>query len=71
MELLKYRKEVDFTLLMKMGRISHQDIHRLKDDANLSETRLPAFMNDMKVYHKRLDYILMMNGLTDDDLTIV
>ncbi|XP_059144457.1 microtubule-associated tyrosine carboxypeptidase-like [Physella acuta] len=73
LKLLKRRKTLDFELLVRLGKVSFEDVGRscLTENAKLDKTRIPKFMEDMVVYHRQLDYIAKTNGLTDDVLNLV
>lgn len=51
-----------------MGKISWEDIEKVELIANLQDTKIPFFMQDLEVYHKYLDRICELNDLTDDIL---
>lgn len=59
---------MDFHMLVRLGKVSHEDIERLRDYADLEETRVPFFMEDIKQYRQHLDRIAAANGLTDEVL---
>ena len=66
LQLLKHRKQIDFHLLTQLGKVSWEDMDKIGLLANLSETKVPFFMEDLAVYHKHLDRICEANGLTDE-----
>lgn len=68
LQLLKHRHTLDFEMLMRLGKIAHEDVDRLSELSVLDNTRIPCFMMDMKKYICQLDYIAECNGLTDSVL---
>eukprot|EP00062_Callorhinchus_milii_P019974 gi/632975127/ref/XP_007904052.1/ PREDICTED: uncharacterized protein KIAA0895-like homolog [Callorhinchus milii] len=66
--LLRYRKTIDFKLLMALGKVSFEDVDELKKHAVLDRTRIPHFMQDQERYLAQLDHIRAVNGLTDEEL---
>ncbi|PVD20897.1 hypothetical protein C0Q70_19060 [Pomacea canaliculata] len=68
LQLLKHRHTLDFEMLMRLGKIAHEDVDRLSELSVLDNTRIPSFMMDMKKYICQLDYIAECNGLTDSVL---
>lgn len=73
LQLLKRRRILDFHLLVRLGKVSFEDVHRscVTEIAQLSKTRIPWFMDDLTVYHKQLDHIAYTNGLSYDVLSTV
>ena len=71
LQILKDRKQIDFQLLVKLGKVPYRDIEWLVDFGDLEETRIPGFMADMVLYRKALDDIVTGNGLTDEDFASV
>ena len=68
LKILKYRHIIDFNLLFRLGKVCFKDIDRLKNFADLENTRLPSFVENIDKYVECLDNILRKNGLTDRDL---
>ena len=68
LEILKNSKKIDFHALLRLGKVSYQDVDRLMGAASFHHTRIPRFMRDLDYYHKKLDQILLKNGLDDEDL---
>lgn len=66
LQLLKNRKTIDFQMLVRLGKIAWEDIEKLEAIADLENTRIPFFMEDIKHYHSCLDKIVEANGLTDE-----
>ncbi|WAR12875.1 K0895-like protein [Mya arenaria] len=71
LQILKNRKMIDFHLLVQMGKIDWEDIRKVDLLANLDETKVPCFMQDLPAYHKYLDKICESNGLTEEVLDSV
>ncbi|XP_005107828.1 uncharacterized protein KIAA0895 [Aplysia californica] len=71
LQLLKRRRVLDFHLLVRLGKISYEDVDRecVTEIAQLENTRIPWFMNDLTIYRRQLDHIAYTNGLTDDVLS--
>ncbi|XP_063720379.1 uncharacterized protein LOC134846894 isoform X2 [Symsagittifera roscoffensis] len=74
LNILKNRKNIDFQALMKLGKVSFEDVDKLKKegsgDMKHESLRLPSFMQNMKFYKNRLDVIMKSNGLTDNDFKV-
>ena len=68
LSILKHRSHIDFHALFRCGKVDFRDVERLKDLADLQNTRIPGFMVDLKQYRRSLDEIVIRNGLTDSDL---
>ena len=68
LEILKNRKKINFHALLRLGKVSYRDVDRLMGAANFHNTRIPRFMRDLDHYHKKLDEIIVKNGLTEADL---
>ncbi|PIK54258.1 hypothetical protein BSL78_08831 [Apostichopus japonicus] len=70
LQILRYRNEIDFHSLVRLGKVSYLDVDRLKKDAVLdpSTVILPSFMLDLDHYRNKLTEILLKNGLSDLDL---
>ncbi|XP_064610945.1 putative tyrosine carboxypeptidase MATCAP2 isoform X3 [Liolophura sinensis] len=68
LELLKHRNSIDFQLLLSLGKIAYQDVDRLKELADLGNTRIPGFMRDYDNYKRCLDRVATVNGLTEEVL---
>ncbi|CAG5136161.1 unnamed protein product [Candidula unifasciata] len=67
LQLLKRRKVLDFQQLIRLGKVSFEDLDRpsITNIAKLTDTRIPCFMENMRVYLQSLDHIANTNGLTD------
>ncbi|KAM8877943.1 microtubule-associated tyrosine carboxypeptidase 1 [Synchiropus picturatus] len=66
--ILRYRREIDFKVLTSLGKVSFEDVDRLRHLAELSRARIPHFMPDQASYLKHLDHIVVVNGLDDATL---
>ena len=71
LQILKNRRHLDFHSLVRFGKISYRDIDIIRDLAEVEETRIPSFMEDIYQYRGHLDRIAEANGLTDDILAKV
>lgn len=71
LQLLKRRCDLDFHLLMRLGKVAHGDIDKLVNHGQLEGTRVPSFMSNLSEYRKQLNHIAETNGLTDDILSQV
>lgn len=65
LQILKHRRQIDFHMMMRLGKVAYQDVERLKGYADLEGTRVPTFMENRNSYIKHLDRIAEANGLTD------
>uniref|UniRef100_A0A8C5ML16 Uncharacterized protein n=1 Tax=Leptobrachium leishanense TaxID=445787 RepID=A0A8C5ML16_9ANUR len=65
LQLLRHRQTIDFQLLMALGKISFEDVVRLKHIARIKGARMPQFLRDKHEYMKRLEHIMKINGITD------
>ncbi|KAJ8335193.1 hypothetical protein SKAU_G00408320 [Synaphobranchus kaupii] len=68
LKLLRYRDTIDFQLLMSLGKVSYEDVNRLRDFAVLEDTRLPHFLRDRERYARHLRRIMEVNQLSDLEL---
>nr|XP_054748680.1 microtubule-associated tyrosine carboxypeptidase-like [Lytechinus pictus] len=70
LQVLRFRFEIDFHALVKMGRVAYQDIERLRNEAVFAEgvVSVPSFMADKDKYLQNLNEIRLKNRLTDKDL---
>lgn len=60
---MQRRKTLDFHLLCILGKVSYEDMDKLRDKYTTEGTKIPTFMKDIDEYRRRLDYIVHMNGL--------
>ncbi|CAN2389635.1 DUF1704 [Pristimantis euphronides] len=71
LRILRHRETIDFRLLTAMGKVSYEDIERLKDLAVLQNARVPQFLQDKDRYVEYLEKIMQVNDLTDEDLQML
>ncbi|XP_069816445.1 putative tyrosine carboxypeptidase MATCAP2 isoform X2 [Dendropsophus ebraccatus] len=71
LRILRHRETIDFRLLTAMGKVSYEDIERLKDLAVLQNARVPQFLQDRGRYMEYLEKIMQVNDLTDDELRML
>ncbi|XP_029316007.1 uncharacterized protein KIAA0895-like [Cottoperca gobio] len=68
LRILRHRRTIDFKMLTSLGKVSFEDVERLRDLAAFRRTRIPHFMRDQERYLQHLDHIVSVNEL--DDLTL-
>eukprot|EP00057_Strongylocentrotus_purpuratus_P031431 XP_784562.3 PREDICTED: uncharacterized protein KIAA0895-like [Strongylocentrotus purpuratus] len=70
LQVLRFRFEIDFHALVKLGRVAFQDVERLRHEAVLAEgvVSVPSFMADKDKYLEKLSEIRLKNKLTDKEL---
>ncbi|XP_038070353.1 uncharacterized protein KIAA0895-like [Patiria miniata] len=70
---LRYRHSVDFHSLYKLGKVALEDVEHLKTlvDLNSPNLKIPTFMADIEDYRKRLDYVVLKNGLDEGELALL
>ncbi|XP_073486616.1 putative tyrosine carboxypeptidase MATCAP2 isoform X1 [Aquarana catesbeiana] len=68
LRILRHRETIDFHLLTAMGKVSYEDVDRLKDLAVLHSPRIPQFLQDRSRYMEYLEKIMEVNELTDEEL---
>ncbi|XP_015259052.1 PREDICTED: uncharacterized protein KIAA0895 homolog, partial [Cyprinodon variegatus] len=68
LKILRYRDKIDFPLLMALGKVSFEDVDRLKALAHMENVRIPHFMQDQARYAEQLTKIMEVNRLTDEEL---
>ncbi|XP_059509001.1 putative tyrosine carboxypeptidase MATCAP2 isoform X2 [Stegostoma tigrinum] len=71
LKILRHRDNIDFQLLTALGKVSYEDVDRLKVIALLQNAQIPYFMQDQSRYLEQLDKIMEVNGLTDCELQIL
>uniref|UniRef100_A0A8B9Z7U9 KIAA0895 like n=1 Tax=Buteo japonicus TaxID=224669 RepID=A0A8B9Z7U9_9AVES len=62
LRILRHRQTIDFPLLAALGKVSYEDVNRLKKFGVLEKARIPHFMQDLERYMKQLDHIVTTNG---------
>ncbi|XP_076142921.1 microtubule-associated tyrosine carboxypeptidase 1 isoform X2 [Alosa pseudoharengus] len=68
LRILRHRRNIDFKMLTSLGKVSYEDVERLRHMAVLHRTRIPHFMQDEVRYLQHLDYIVEVNELDDAEL---
>lgn len=69
LRLLRHRRTIDFQMLVALGKVSYEDVDRLKKFAVLDNPRIPHFLRDQERYQQQLDYIIEVNQLNDEELS--
>ncbi|XP_061594850.1 microtubule-associated tyrosine carboxypeptidase [Cololabis saira] len=68
LRILRHRRNIDFKMLTSLGKVSFEDVERLRPFAALQRTRIPHFMRDPERYLQHLDHIVAVNELDDSIL---
>ncbi|ROK35650.1 hypothetical protein DPX16_17393 [Anabarilius grahami] len=68
LKILRHRDKIDFQLLMALGKVSYEDVERLKGVALMDHVRIPHFLQDQARYTEQLHKIMEVNQLTDEEL---
>uniref|UniRef100_A0A674KJ49 KIAA0895 n=1 Tax=Terrapene triunguis TaxID=2587831 RepID=A0A674KJ49_9SAUR len=68
LQILRYRESIDFHLLMALGKVSYEEVDRLKEFAVIENMRVPHFLQDHVRYMEHLEKIMEVNELTDQEL---
>nr|XP_060643798.1 microtubule-associated tyrosine carboxypeptidase 1-like isoform X1 [Anolis sagrei ordinatus]XP_060643799.1 microtubule-associated tyrosine carboxypeptidase 1-like isoform X1 [Anolis sagrei ordinatus] len=68
LRILRHRHSIDFHLLAALGKVSYEDVGRLKDLGALEKARIPHFMLDLERYMQQLDHIVATNRLDEEEL---
>uniref|UniRef100_A0A7N5KG55 Microtubule associated tyrosine carboxypeptidase 2 n=1 Tax=Ailuropoda melanoleuca TaxID=9646 RepID=A0A7N5KG55_AILME len=68
LQILRYRETIDFHLLTALGKVSYEDVDRLKGLAVTENMRVPHFLQDHDRYMEHLEKIMEVNELTDREL---
>ncbi|XP_037835907.1 uncharacterized protein KIAA0895-like isoform X2 [Kryptolebias marmoratus] len=68
LRILRHRRTIDFKMLTSLGKVSFEDVEKLRHLAVLSRTRIPHFMRDQDRYLEHLDHIVHINELDDSTL---
>ncbi|XP_072303443.1 putative tyrosine carboxypeptidase MATCAP2 isoform X2 [Eucyclogobius newberryi] len=71
LKILRYRDKINFPLLMSLGKVSFEDVDRLKPLAQMDNIRIPHFMQDQSKYQEQLTKIMAVNQLTDQQLRTI
>ncbi|XP_034365734.2 putative tyrosine carboxypeptidase MATCAP2 isoform X2 [Arvicanthis niloticus] len=68
LQILRFRESIDFHLLTALGKVSYEDVDRLKELAVTENMRVPHFLQDHSRYMEHLEKIMEVNELTDAEL---
>ncbi|XP_014441247.1 uncharacterized protein KIAA0895 homolog isoform X2 [Tupaia chinensis] len=68
LQILRFRETIDFHLLTALGKVSYEDVDRLKGLAVTENMRVPHFLQDHGRYMEHLEKIMEVNELTDREL---
>nr|XP_006635838.1 PREDICTED: uncharacterized protein KIAA0895 homolog isoform X1 [Lepisosteus oculatus] len=68
LKILRHREKINFPLLTALGKVSYEDVDRLKDLATMDKVRIPHFLQDQTRYMEQLNKIMDANQLTDEEL---
>ncbi|KAG7325879.1 hypothetical protein KOW79_010804 [Hemibagrus wyckioides] len=68
LKILRHREKIDFQLLTALGKVSYEDVERLKSLAVMENVRIPHFLQDQARYAEQLQKIMAVNQLTDEEL---
>ncbi|KAM6900073.1 putative tyrosine carboxypeptidase MATCAP2 [Xenentodon cancila] len=68
LKVLRYRDKINFPLLVALGKVSFEDVDRLKPMATMDNVRIPHYMQDQEKYAEQLTNIMSVNQLTDEEL---
>ncbi|XP_030003218.1 uncharacterized protein KIAA0895 [Sphaeramia orbicularis] len=71
LKILRYRDKINFPLLMALGKVSFEDVDRLKPLAQMENIRIPHFVQDQARYADQLTKIMAVNQLTDEELKAI
>ncbi|XP_066483563.1 putative tyrosine carboxypeptidase MATCAP2 isoform X2 [Tiliqua scincoides] len=68
LRILRYRQSIDFCLLTALGKVSYEDVDRLKELAVTENMKVPHFLQDYSRYMEHLEKIMEVNELSDEEL---
>ncbi|KAF6086077.1 KIAA0895 [Phyllostomus discolor] len=68
LRILRHRQTINFPLLTALGKVSYEDVDRLKELAVTENMRVPHFLQDQGRYREHLEKIMEVNELTDQEL---
>ncbi|XP_073714258.1 putative tyrosine carboxypeptidase MATCAP2 [Misgurnus anguillicaudatus] len=68
LKILRFRDKIDFHRLMALGKVSYEDVDRLKGLALMDRVRIPHFLQDRARYTEQLHKIMKVNQITDEEL---
>nr|XP_033786096.1 uncharacterized protein KIAA0895 homolog isoform X2 [Geotrypetes seraphini]XP_033786097.1 uncharacterized protein KIAA0895 homolog isoform X2 [Geotrypetes seraphini] len=68
LQILRHRASINFQLLTVLGKVSYEDVNRLKEFGVVENMRIPHFLQDQCQYREQLEKIMEVNELTDKEL---
>ncbi|KAI4871775.1 hypothetical protein NFI96_014708, partial [Prochilodus magdalenae] len=68
LKILRHREKINFQLLTALGKVSYEDVERLKGLGVMEHVRIPHFLQDQSRYSEQLQKIMEVNQLTDEEL---
>ncbi|XP_019723125.1 uncharacterized protein KIAA0895-like isoform X2 [Hippocampus comes] len=68
LRILRHRKNIDFKMLTSLGKVSYEDVEKLRNLAVINNARIPHFMQDQERYLQHLDHIVAVNKVDDSAL---
>ncbi|CAL8297290.1 unnamed protein product [Lota lota] len=71
LNILRYREQIDFPMLMALGKVSFEDVDRLRAAGRTENVRIPHFLQDRAVYARQLEKIMEVNQLSDQELRLI
>ncbi|XP_072530785.1 putative tyrosine carboxypeptidase MATCAP2 isoform X2 [Salminus brasiliensis] len=71
LKILRHREKINFQLLTALGKVSYEDVERLKGLAVMEHVRIPHFLQDQSRYSEQLQKIMEVNQLTDEELRML
>ncbi|CAL8371442.1 unnamed protein product [Boreogadus saida] len=71
LNILRYREQIDFPMLMALGKVSFEDVERLRASGRTEKVRIPHFLQDRAAYAQRLEKIMEVNQLSDPELRLI
>ncbi|XP_056438334.1 putative tyrosine carboxypeptidase MATCAP2 [Gadus chalcogrammus] len=71
LNILRHREQIDFPMLMALGKVSFEDVERLRASGRTEKVRIPHFLQDRAAYAQRLEKIMEVNQLSDPELRLI
>ncbi|KAK0147610.1 hypothetical protein N1851_012913 [Merluccius polli] len=71
LNILRHREQIDFPMLIALGKVSFEDVERLKASGQTENARIPHFLQDRAAYAQQLEKIMEVNQLTDQELRLI
>ncbi|XP_061620780.1 microtubule-associated tyrosine carboxypeptidase 1 isoform X8 [Phyllopteryx taeniolatus] len=68
LRILRHRRDIDFKMLTSLGKVSYEDVEKLRHLTVINNPRIPHFMRDQDRYLQHLEHIVAVNKV--DDLTL-